>query len=71
MKIIAVTRGLISLITAAIISVRKSPIKLKTREIGVVIRILIAIGQIFSLIVPGVVDRNKRCENFFPRVFID
>ena len=32
-----------------------------TREIVVITRILKAIRQIFSLIVHGVADRNKRC----------
>ena len=48
-------------------------IKLKIWEIVVIIRILKAIGQIFSLILlRGVADKNKRCcsycANLFPRV---
>ena len=59
-------RDLLSFSTAALISVRNSNFttKLKICEIVVIIRILNAIGQIFSLIVYGVADRIKKALRF-------
>ena len=48
------------------LSANSCTIKLKIHEIVVIIRILNAIGRIFSLIVHGVADINSHCENFFP-----
>ena len=63
--IIGVTRGLLSLRTAALTSVRKSlcDLRLKIWPTTLRIRILKAIGQIFSLIVHKVADRSKRCRS--------
>ena len=63
MEIIAVTCGLLSLRTAALIYFcPQLPVRLKkNREIGVIIKILKTIGQIVSLIVQGVADRKKCC----------
>ena len=71
LKIIAVTRGLLSFRTDALISVRNytCTIKLKIREIVVIIKILKAIGQMFSLIVHGVADKNKCCGSYCENLF--
>ena len=45
-------------------------IKLKIWEIVVIIRIFKAFGQIFSLIVQGMADRNKRCGSYWENLFL-
>ena len=70
----AVTRSLLTLELQCLFrSANSCTIKLKIQKIVLIIRVLKAIGQIVSLIVHGVVERNKRCgsyyENFFFRVY--